>query len=97
MNEINKQSVIEQKEFRAILISVVLLILVFLVVWLAKSLVGLEVDAIYVTLIFTPVLVYVIVSGRLKEFKSPVGLEARFTEAASQSIKPKSETIEPFV
>jgi hypothetical protein len=82
---------------KAIAISIVFLILGFLVVWFAKELVNIEGDAIYVTLIFIPVLVYVIISGRLTEFKGSGGLEARFTEAVSQSIRPNLETIEPSV
>ncbi len=97
MNNTDKKSASELKELKAIAISVVFLILGFLVVWLAKKLVNMEGDAIYVTLIFIPVLVYVIITGRLTEFKGPGGLEARFTEAASQSIRPNSETIEPSV
>lgn len=95
MTDSDKKSATELKELKAIAISVVFLILGFLVVWLAKKLVNIEGDAIYVTLIFIPVLVYVIISGRLTEFKGPGGLEARFTEAAAQSVRPSSETIEP--
>jgi CBS domain-containing protein len=64
---------------------------------MAKKIVNIEGDAIYVTLIFIPVLVYVIISGRLIEFKGPGGLEARFSDAVKESIKPSSETIEPSI
>jgi hypothetical protein len=93
----NEKFILGKKELMAILISLLFLVLGFLVVWLVKELVNIEGDAIYVTLIFIPVLVYVIISGRLIEFKGPGGLEARFTEAATQSIKPSSETIETSV
>ena len=97
MKDYGNNSDQKNKEIKAIFISFLFLILGFVVVWLAKKLVNIEGDAVYVTLIFIPVLVYFISSGRLIEFKGPGGLEARFTEAAAQSIKPSSETIETSV
>jgi hypothetical protein len=93
----SKRPTAEPKEVKAILFSLVFLVLGFLVVWIAKKVVNIEGDAIYITLIFIPVLVYVIISGRLTEFKGPGGIEARFSEAASQSVIPSSETVEPSV
>lgn len=90
-------TLLQAKEVKAIVISILFLVLGFAIVWLAKTLVGIQTDAVYITLLFIPVLVYFIISGRLKEFKGPGGLEARFSEAAAQSIKPTSETIEPSI
>ncbi|GEM_PF-2079160 len=97
MDESRKDSLREYKELKAIGISLLFLILGFAVVWLTKAVVKIEGNAVYVSLLLIPILVYTIISGRLKEFKGPGGLEARFSEAASQAIKPVSETIEPSV
>ena len=97
MNGSKKKSGTEPKEVKAIIISLIFLLLGFVVVWIAKKILDIEGDAVYITLIFIPVLVYVIISGRLTEFKGPGGIEARFSEAASQSVIPTSETIEPSV
>lgn len=94
MNEANKKSIGEKG---AIVISILFLLLGVFVVWLAKNIADIEGDAIYITLILIPILVYVIISGRLRELKGPGGLEARFSEAASQDIKPSYETVEPSV
>jgi CBS domain-containing protein len=97
MNEVRKNSIREYKELKAIGISLLFLLLGFAIVWFVKTIVKIEDNAVYVSLLFIPVLVYVIISGRLKELKGPGGLEARFSEAAAQEIKPVSETIEPSV
>lgn len=97
MDESRRDSPREYRELKAIGISLLFLILGFAVVWFTKAVVKIEGNAVYVSLLFIPVLVYVIISGRLKELKGPGGLEARFSEAASQAIKPASETIEPSV
>lgn len=97
MDEGEKDSLREYKELKAVGISLLFLILGFAVVWLTKAVVNIEGNAVYVSLLLIPILVYTIISGRLKEFKGPGGLEARFSEAAAQTIKPVSETIEPSI
>jgi CBS domain-containing protein len=97
MNDTRKSATSEHKELKATGISLLFLILGLAVIWIAKSIINIEGNAVYVSLLFIPVLVYVVISGRLKELKGPGGLEARFSEAAAQAIKPVSETIEPSV
>lgn len=97
MNEIKTDSLVDHKEIRSIGISLFFLILGFAAVWLIKEVAGIEDNAVYVSVLFIPILVYTIVSGRIKELKGPGGLEARFSEAAGETIKTLSETIEPSV
>ncbi len=85
------------REIWAILVSILFLVLGFLAVWLAKRLLEFEGDAIFVTLILVPIIVYLIFSGRLTELKGPGGLEAKFVGIAEQSVELVSETIGPSV
>lgn len=65
MDETKKGPAPDYGEIRAIGIFLLFLILGFAVIWLARSIVDIEGDAVYVSLLFIPVLVYVIISGRL--------------------------------
>lgn len=65
----------------------------FLVVIAAKSYVATLEASVLITLIMLPLVAYLIASGRLAEFKAPGGLEAKFTQAASESVSPASETV----
>ena len=87
----------QHRERRAIIIALIFLLLGILAVWLAKQFLDIEGDAIFVTILLVPTLVYLIVSGRLTELKTPGGLEAKFAGIADQSVEPISETIESSV
>lgn len=87
----------QHRERRAIIIALIFLLLGILAVWLAKQFLDIEGDAIFVTILLVPTLVYLIISGRLTELKAPGGLEAKFAGIADQSVEPTSETIESSV
>lgn len=91
------QTQLESKEIRAIWLSVLFLVLGCLVLWLVKSVMGVEGDAVFVSLLFIPLLVYVIISGKLEELKGPGGLEAKFAKAAGESVSVASEEVKPSV
>jgi CBS domain-containing protein len=82
------------KETKAILIAILFLGLGFLVLWLTKSIMSIEGDAVFISLLLIPILVYVIISGKLEELKGPGGLEAKFAKAANESISAATEKVE---
>jgi CBS domain-containing protein len=90
----NRQSL--YREAIAIFVSVFFLSLGVLAVWLSKEFLKLEGDAIFVSLLLVPIIVYMIFSGRLKELRAG-GLEAKFVDIAGQSVELASETIEASV
>lgn len=87
----------ENKELNAIAAAFIFLVLGFAVIWVTKSFLNIEKDAVFISLLLIPVLIYTIVSGRLKELKGPGGLEAKFAESAAESISSQSETIEASI
>lgn len=86
--------VISATERNAIVISLLFLFLGFGAVWAIKFIVNVDKDSVFVSILFMPALVYLIVSGKLKEFKGPGGLEAKFSETAKESVSTVSEKIE---
>jgi CBS domain-containing protein len=88
----NRQSL--RREAIAILVSIFFLALGFIAVWISKEFLKQEGDTLFVALLFVPIIVYVIFSGRLKELRAG-GLEAKFIDIAEQSVEVASETIEP--
>lgn len=74
------------KEFRAILGSTLSLVSGFLVLWIAKTAFNVQQDAVLVSLMLIPVLLYLILSGTLQEF-SAGGVSAKFTATAGKPIK----------
>jgi hypothetical protein len=68
----------------------------FFAIWIAKSRVGMQQEAVFVAFLLLPLIVYVIVAGRLVEFKA-FGAEAKFVDLANQSVEPASGTIQPSV
>lgn len=71
---------LDKQEIRAIVSFILFLALGFLVLWIAKSVMKIEGDAVFVALLFVPLLVYVILSRKLEELKGPGGLEAKFAK-----------------
>ena len=84
-------------ESKAILAAILFLLLGFVVVWVVKAVLKIEGDIAYITLIFVPILIYAIYSGKLEEFKGPGGIEAKFAKAANESVSPASEELSPSV
>ena len=82
----NRQSL--TKEATGILVSILFLALGFLAIWLTQSMRVTAGDAVFVSLLLIPIIVYVIVTGRLGELKAPGGLEAKFVDMAR---KPAAE------
>jgi hypothetical protein len=68
----------------------------FLAIWIAKSGVGMQQEAMFVAFLLMPLLVYVVVAGRLTEFKA-FGTEAKFATVAQQSVEPVSGSVEPSI
>lgn len=97
MGRSSYQNQLESKEIAAIGLSVLFLMLGFLVLWLVKSVMEVEGDAVFISLLFIPLLVYVIISGKLEELKGPGGLEAKFAKAAGESVSIASEQIKGSV
>jgi hypothetical protein len=77
-----------RSELWALGVSGLFLVLGLLVVWLVKGIANVEPvgDAVFVSLLLMPALVYMIVSGRMKELRGPGGLGAKFIETAAQSV-----------
>lgn len=77
----SKQSFI--KEAQAIGLSVLFLALGLFTVWFIKTALGIQGDAVFVSLCLVPILAYLIISGRLSEFRAG-GLEAKFNKLEDQ-------------
>jgi len=75
-------------EITSIAVAVVFLGVSLLIVWVVRSVLGVEGQAVLVTLMVIPVIVYVIVSGKIKEFRSPWG------SATFQAGQPVAEALE---
>lgn len=59
----------------------------FLVGWLAKILLQINDDTVILILILSPILGYVVLSGRLSALKGPGGFEAQFVVATERKIE----------
>ncbi len=84
-------------DWPAIVLAVVFLAVGFGATWIAAEFTEIEGEAVLVSLLLAPVLVYVIVSGKLEVLKGPGGLEAKFTKTARQPVSATSETVAPSV
>ena len=84
-----------QREIKNILASILFLSLGFLVVWFTAKYLNTVGDIVIMSLLFLPVLVYLIFSGRLSQLKAG-GLEAKFLDITDQSMEIASETITPL-
>ncbi len=95
MNDAFDEFLNDKKERRAITITLLFLGGGFLALWFLKNVLAIEGDSVAIAMLLLPLIVYLIVSGRISELKTPGGLEAKFTAAASESVTPASETVEP--
>lgn len=83
----------QKSEWVAIWIAIGSLALGFIVVWLAQTVIKSIDGTVLIALILLPLLVYLSASGKLAEFKGPGGIEAKFAQAAAESVSPASETV----
>ena len=67
-------------EGRAVALAVGFLVLGLLVLWFSRAVAGVTGDAIYITLLVAPILVYTIATGRLTEFQGPGNVKLAFWE-----------------
>jgi CBS domain-containing protein len=79
------------QESIAILMSILLLALGFLAIWITKNVLKIEADAVFVSLLLIPIIIYMVFSGRLKEIRAPGGLEASFADVAEKSVGAAAE------
>jgi hypothetical protein len=85
-----------RKEFSTLSRTLLLLLLGFSVLRIAKTgLFAVKEESTLIALLLLPVVIYVILSGRIQELKAPGGLEAKFSTVAHQSISAASETVKP--
>lgn len=87
----------KNKERNALFAAIAFLLLGFAVLWVTKTILSIEGDLVYVSLLFVPIIVFAIYSGKLEELKGPGGLEAKFTKAANESVSAASEEVAPSV
>ncbi len=74
------------QEATAILISILFLAIGILSIWVTKTGLQITTDAVYVSLLLVPIVIYMVFSGRLKELRAPGGLEATFADVADKSV-----------
>jgi hypothetical protein len=61
--------------------------------WAVKNFLGTDKDAVFVSILLLPALLFLILSGRITGFKAPGGLEANFAAVAEATVKPAAETV----
>ncbi|MEZ4744767.1 MAG: hypothetical protein R3C41_01740 [Calditrichia bacterium] len=83
----------DQREQRAIVLTLSFLGGGFLTLWFLKEFLGIATDGILIAMILLPLIIYLVVSGRVSELKTPGGLEAKFKEAAQSNVSAASETV----
>jgi hypothetical protein len=82
------------KERRAILLAALFLVVALVTIFLESIVMDLTGDVLAVTLLLLPVVVYLIVSDRIKELRLFGGLEAKFRDTAQSSVEPAWEHVE---
>jgi CBS domain-containing protein len=83
----------EPKERRAFLMTLFFLGIGIVTIWLLKEALGLSSDSILIAMLVLPMIVFLILSGRISEFKAPGGLEAKFREVARERVSVKAEAV----
>jgi len=71
------------QEGKAVALAAGFLVVGLLVLWFSRAVAGVTGDAVYVTLLLAPILLYTIVTGRLKEFRGPGGVGLALWEPAA--------------
>lgn len=95
MNEIFDELLKDKREQRAALVTLIFLGGGFLALWVVKAVLGINADSVFIAMLLLPLIVYLVVSGRISELKTPGGLEAKFRKAAEAIVAPESEKVEP--
>jgi len=75
------------KEITAILTTILFLLLGFISILIFKIKYNIEGDALYISLLLVPITAYLIISGKVSEFKAPGGLEAKFIDFSSKPVE----------
>jgi CBS domain-containing protein len=82
-----------RSEWSAVVVAIGSVAIGLAVVWLAQRFVQPIEGSVLIALMLLPFFVYLIASGKLAEFKAPGGIEAKFAQAAAESVRPASETV----
>ena len=82
----------KKKERNAIIISIIFLVGGLGILWFIDTMLGIEGEAVPVFMLLMPVLIYMIMSGKIKELKGPGGLEAVFNTPVDEFVD-TSDTI----
>lgn len=83
------------KGFQPILGAILFLVLGFFVLWIAKTALNIQQDAVLVSLLLIPAILYLIFSGKLQEF-SAGGVSAKFNDAAQKPLSKDATKVEPL-
>lgn len=81
-------------EMLAILGAFSFLVVALLTILFGIRIVKIENSAVLIGLLIIPVVTYLILSGRLREFKGPGGMEAKFVNAVNQPLRITTRSIE---
>jgi len=71
----------------AIILSILFVGLGILIVAFAIRYAKIEKSPVLVALLIIPIVIYLILTGKIEEFKAPGGLEAKFVLAAQQPVR----------
>jgi len=76
--------------FKALFISIVFLLLGLLTLWFMRSILNMQQDAVLVAILLVPVLIFLILSGKLLEINAG-GVSAKFSNAAQKPFLNEGE------
>lgn len=88
-----KKFIENENDRKAINISLIFLIIGFIIIVSYKYFIGTTSDNVILILLLIPLLIFLAVSGRLKELKGP-GFVAKLSEVANEPIKIASQNVE---
>jgi CBS domain-containing protein len=77
---------IPARDAAALAIAVVFLGLGFAAIYVAATVANVKGDAVLAALLLLPAILYLLLSGRVSEFKGPAGLEVKLTQVANSTI-----------
>ena len=77
--------------FRKPIIQAIIFSIVFLIIVYAISRLGLKVEAIHIVIALVPFIILLVVSGKLKTFKGPGGLELTLRDEVQRIVAPEFE------
>jgi hypothetical protein len=81
----------KRREAGIIAVSLLCLALGIGMLWLVKGVTKVEGDAVFVSLLVIPIVLYLLLSGRLQELKGPGGWEIKLAAVASQPVDSTSQ------